>query len=201
MVTETMGDLYLRQGMRTEAAEVYRQLLEQRPDEPGLRAKLDAIDSPPAMSAAALGVESVGSFLRRIARASLAAPTPSEPPPPPEGPSPMDTAFEASEPEPAPVSPPAAAETPVVTEGAPARPATDAFSLDQIFGTQPPPAPSPPAPAPAPAPAPGSSFDEFFGTAPAAESVRPRAEESRPARLTSEDDLSAFTAWLHGLKR
>jgi hypothetical protein len=83
--------------------------------------------------------------------------------------------------------------------GAAARPATDAFSLDQIFGVA---APAAPAPAPAPSPPPaslGTSFDEFFGAAPAPqESVRPRTSG---APRQSEDDLSAFTAWLHGLKR
>jgi hypothetical protein len=84
--------------------------------------------------------------------------------------------------------------------GSAARPATDAFSLDQIFGagataTA---APEPAQPAPAPASL-GASFDEFFGAAPAPqESVRPR-ESGAPRQ--SEDDLSAFTAWLHGLKR
>ena len=63
---------------------------------------------------------------------------------------------------------------------------------------------APTAAAPAPAPAPpltpklGATFDEFFGGAPEGESVRPQPTESQ---APSEDDPSAFNAWLHGLKR
>jgi tetratricopeptide (TPR) repeat protein len=200
LVTETMGDLYLRQGFKAEAAQVYRRLLAQRPGDPGLTAKLASIESPPAMSAAALGTEAVGAWLRRIAGASLQAGAAAPPPPPPEGPSPMDSAFAAPEPEapsaPAPVS--AEPEPP----GQPAREATNQFSLDQIFGAPAAPAPAPAAEAPkASAPSLGSSFDEFFGAGgpSATESARPRESTKTPRQ--SEDDLSAFNAWLHGLKR
>jgi len=205
LVTETMGDLYLRQGFKAEAAAVYRRLLGQRPGDPGLTAKLASIESPPAMSASALGTEAVGAWLRRIAGASLQPAAPS-PPPPADGPTPMDSAFATGEPEPAPA--PAPAPPPAAVEaampGEPAHEATNQFSLDQIFGAPTTPAPAPPAPKEAPkAPAPslGASFDEFFGAGgPAAgESARPR--ESGRAPRASEDDLSAFNAWLHGLKR
>lgn len=197
MLTETMGDLYLKQGFKAEAADVYRRLLAQRPDDAGLAAKLAAIESPAKMSAAALGMEAVGAWLRRIAHASLGAPAPEAPPPPPaDEPSPMEAAFAASEPEPesAPAPPPALdAEIP----GQPARQATDQFSLEQIFGA--PKAPAAEAAPPPPAPSLGASFDEFFGSGGApADSARPR--EGRAPRA-SEDDLSAFNAWLHGLKR
>lgn len=39
-VTETMAELYLKQGYRAEAINVYRQLVEQHPDDPSLREKL-----------------------------------------------------------------------------------------------------------------------------------------------------------------
>ena len=83
--------------------------------------------------------------------------------------------------------------------GQPAREATNQFSLDQIFGAPAAPAPPPETPSAA-APSLGASFDEFFGAGgpAAAESARPR-EGKAPRR--SEDDLSAFNAWLHGLKR
>lgn len=42
-VTETMAELYLRQGHRDEAVAVYRQLIAQRPDDAGLRARLDEV--------------------------------------------------------------------------------------------------------------------------------------------------------------
>ena len=195
LLTETVGDLYLKQGFRSEAAEVYRRLLAQRPDDAGLRAKLARVETPPRLSAQALGVESVGVWLRRVARASLSARAPEAlPEPPTEGPTPMESAFSTPEPEPVPAPPP---EVP----GEPARPATDAFSLDQIFGAE---GGAPTAAAPAPAPAPpltpklGATFDEFFGGAPEGESVRPQPAESQ---APSDDDLSAFNAWLHGLKR
>ena len=167
LLTETVGDLYLKQGFRSEAAEVYRRLLAQRPDDAGLRAKLARVETPPRLSAQALGVESVGVWLRRVARASLSARAPEAlPEPPTEGPTPMESAFSTPEPEPAPAPPPAAA----------------------------------PAPAPAPPLTPklGATFDEFFGGAPEGESVRPQPTESQ---APSEDDPSAFNAWLHGLKR
>jgi len=198
LLTETVGDLYLKQGFRSEAAEVYRRLLAQRPDDAGLRAKLARVETPPRLSAQALGVESVGVWLRRVARASLIARAPEvlPPQPPAEGPTPMESAFSAPEPEPAPLPAP----LPEVP-GQPARPATDAFSLDQIFGAEGGAATAAaPAPASAPPPPPklGATFDEFFGGAPEGESVRPQPAESQ---APSEDDLSAFNAWLHGLKR
>ncbi len=167
LLTETVGDLYLKQGFRSEAAEVYRRLLAQRPDDAGLRAKLAQVETPPRLSAQALGVESVGVWLRRVARASLSARAPEAlPEPPAEGPTPMESDSSTPEPEPAPAPPPAAA----------------------------------PAPAPAPPLTPklGATFDEFFGGAPEGESVRPQPTESQ---APSEDDPSAFNAWLHGLKR
>ncbi len=199
LVTETMGDLYLKQGFKAEAAQVYRRLLAQRPGDPGLTAKLASIESPPAMSASALGTEAVGAWLRRIAGATLPAGAPAAPPAPPEGPSPMDAAFAAHEAETAPAPAPVSVEPGV--PGQPAREATNQFSLDQIFGSTasaPAPAPEPPKAA---APSLGSSFDEFFGAGgpSATESARPRESTRTPRQ--SEDDLSAFNAWLHGLKR
>jgi hypothetical protein len=192
MLTETMGDLYLKQGFRSEAAEVYRKLLSQRPADEALRAKLAALESPPALAASAEGSESVGSWLRRLAGASLGAePPPPPPPPPPAEPTPMEAAFTAAEPEPQPQPP-----------GEPARPASEAFSLDQIFGSEagaaapPPPESSPAAPPPTP---PGASFDEFFGSVPPQDTgPGPEPAEAPPK---GDDDLSSFNAWLHGLKR
>jgi tetratricopeptide (TPR) repeat protein len=201
MVTETMGDLYLKQGFKDKAADVYQRLLAARPGDTMLRAKLAALSSPQqALSAAAQGTEAVGSWLKRIARSSLGAaapPPPPAPPPAPEaGPSPMDQAFAAGEPAPAPAPAPAPVDAGAATSsGAPARPATDAFTLDRIFGgKRPSGAATPPN---VEAPAGPSSFDEFFGEA-KQESARP---QEGAAGAPSEEDLSAFTTWLHGLKR
>lgn len=190
MLTETLGDLYLSQGFRSEAADVYRRLLSQRPGDEALRTKLRALEGPPAdLSAAALGAESVGAWLTRVASARLQAPAPSSPAEPAPGPSPLEAAFAAPPAEPI---------------GEPAHPAHDAFSLDQIFGASGD-ASSPDAtvaaPAPAPLPAPGASFDEFFGAPPDAASVRPVAQAPDAQAQDGDEDLSAFNTWLQGLKR
>ncbi len=209
MVTETMADLYLKQGFRSEAADVYRRLLSQRPGDQALSAKLRGLEAPPPnLSAAALGGESVAVWLRRVAAARLpapgapgaAAPAPAvldvaaasaaAPAPPADvgGPTPMEAAFSAGAPE---------------AIGEPAHPAPEAFSLDQIFGSAPeapPPAPEgAPAP-PAPAPGAGTSFDEFFGQ-PGQGSVRPaKTGSDRPSR-GEDEDLGEFNAWLQSLKK
>jgi len=193
LLTETMGDLYLRQGFRAEAADVYRRLLEARPGDEGRLAKLASIEGPPpSLSAAALGSESSRSWLRRLAQGRLAEPAAVAMPAVPEGPSPMDQAFAQPEPEPAPVPPDPA--------GEPTRPAQDSFTLDAIFGAQGA-APAPPPPEPPPPPT-GTSFDEFFGAPPEQGTVRPGPESSAPAAdAPPEDDINNFNAWLHGLKR
>ena len=43
-VTETMGELYIQQGHLDSALDIYRRLVEQRPDEPELRDRLRAIE-------------------------------------------------------------------------------------------------------------------------------------------------------------
>jgi len=189
MLTETMGDLYLRQGFRAEAADVYRRLLAQRPDDAALRAKLAMLESPaPSLSAAAAGAESLGTWLRRVARAAIPAPASAGAPPPPEaGASPLEQAFG---------DPESAAEAPPV--GEPARPASDAYSLDRVFGAEA--APHRGAVAPPPS-APGASFDEFFGAAPPPGGARPSDAAGETAAAPEGDDLTSFNAWLHGLKR
>jgi tetratricopeptide (TPR) repeat protein len=190
LLTETMGDLYLRQGFSAEAADVYRRLIEQRPDDVGLMGKLASIEGPPpSLSAAALGTESSRSWLQRLAQSRIAGPVSLVAPEPSEGPSPMEQAFSQSESVPGPV-------------GEPTRPATDSFTLDAIFGAQGgaavEPAPAPP-PVAAPAPPTGTSFDAFFGAPPEDGSVRPDTDtQSAPP---PEDDINSFNSWLRGLKR
>ena len=206
MVTETMGDLYLKQGFKDQAADVYRRLLAARPGDAGLQAKLANIQSPPAMSAKALGQEAVGAWLKRIAKAQLGAKAPSAPAPPEPGPTPMEQAFSSGEPEAAPSAPAPVPVNETAQSGAPARPATDQYSLDQLFGGGQQPQQGGQRRSAAPREPSGThtlgaSFDEFFGSAPKQETVRPTKEGSAPGGRQSEDDLSAFNAWLHGLKR
>jgi len=220
LASETMADLYLQQGLKSQAAEVYRRLLEQRPNDESLLAKLKSIETPPAMSAAALGTEAVGSWLRRIARSALPAGAPAAPPvpPAPTEQTPMDQAFSEPEPEPMPLpvpepivqsaeieddragtrpAPAESAPAEAAQAGEPARPASTAYSLDSIFGGG---QGAPAAEAPPPKHSLGASFDEFFGASasPQADSSRPR--EGDAPKSGGDDDLSAFNAWLHGLK-
>ncbi|HTR77141.1 MAG TPA: tetratricopeptide repeat protein [Gemmatimonadaceae bacterium] len=51
-VTETMAELYMRQGHRSQAVAIYRELLEQRPDDEALRARLVALETPRTSSVA-----------------------------------------------------------------------------------------------------------------------------------------------------
>ncbi len=51
-VTETMAQVYIQQGHTERAIEVYRQLIAQSPADEGLRARLRALESPPAPVAA-----------------------------------------------------------------------------------------------------------------------------------------------------
>ena len=189
LLTETMAELYLKQGFRAEAADVYRRLLAKQPGDAHLAARLAAVEAPvPSFSASALGQEPLGAWLRRVARSSLSSPAPSEPPPPAGEPTPMDQAF--AEPEPVPVEPP----------GEPARPASDTFTLDRVFGAEAP-AETPAAPAAPPPAAPGASFDEFFGASPAPAARPTDAPADQSAPPPEGDDLSSFSTWLHGLKR
>jgi tetratricopeptide (TPR) repeat protein len=50
IVTETMADLYLEQGHRTEAIEVLRQLVSQRPEDERLSRRLADLEATPAVS-------------------------------------------------------------------------------------------------------------------------------------------------------
>ncbi len=75
-VTETMAELYLQQGLPDRAADVYRQLLEQRPDDAALRERLHEVEariaaaSAPTPAAGVIAVEagpSIREFLGRFA--------------------------------------------------------------------------------------------------------------------------------------
>ena len=69
LLTETMAELYLKQGFRAEAADVYRRLLAKQPGDAHLTARLAAVAAPaPSFSATALGQEPLGSWLRRVVR-------------------------------------------------------------------------------------------------------------------------------------
>lgn len=190
VVTESMAELYLRQGHLQEALTIYRELFLRNPEDLRLREKVDELEtaeaeaeSTPARaeswSAAATGGQSVASLFREL----LAA----RPGGAPAGPRREPTGGSGAE------SPAAAA--PSAGEGEPTRPADDHLSLSAIFGDDSSPVP-PAMPSNAPPPSPdGISFDAFFDSAAPAEPAvrRPAARE--------DDDLDQFHAWLQNLKR
>ncbi|HYK09518.1 MAG TPA: tetratricopeptide repeat protein [Gemmatimonadales bacterium] len=212
VLTETMAELYLKQGHKDDALRVYQALLAQRPGDERLQGKvreLDGSEDSPVLTshparAPASGL-SLGAFLKKILGsrpgAPAAAPLPEQAPLPGPGPrvtsgaTPQSMLADAFADDPPPGPPP----------GSPSRPAADSLSLDAVFGDEgrasapsvepPHDEAAAPAPAPAPAAAPkgGFSFDDFFGSggapAPAAEPVaaarRPSGSSPRPSTRAS----------------
>ncbi|MGH7518682.1 MAG: tetratricopeptide repeat protein [Gemmatimonadales bacterium] len=191
VVTETMAQVFLRQGHVVEALAVYRELATRSPDSERLRervAELEArqlaLTTPaprPSFLARDTGGQSLGSFFSALlgARPESGAPTrndgqggvelsPETAPAtrPAEGPLSLGSVFGEDPPAVAPAVPPVGA--------GPAEPASDAAS-DSV------------------------SFDDFFaGTqVPAAAPAPP----TRPSRAKPDDDLDQFHTWLQGLKR
>ncbi len=211
VLTETMAELYLKQGHPEDALRVYRALLEQRPGDARLRSKVDRLSgggrkSAPAAGVAQLSGQSAQAFLKGI----LAGRQPAPPPESTVAGSTLESAFAAAPAEPEAPSPP---------PGTPTRPAADSISLESVFGDeggQPSPAASPPAGGGGSGPpAGGFSFDDFFGSpaapsapapsgsgpAPSAPKPPPRASgPTAPPPAGEEGDLDQFQAWLKGLK-
>lgn len=215
VLTETMAELYLKQGHQEEALRVYQALQAQRPDDRRLRAKVAALSrGEPADGGQGSGPapsgQTVQAFLKGILASRPGAAAPGRELP---AGSPLAAAF-------------AGAASDSEAPGAPTRAAADDLSLAQVFGddapggsgaaSQPqrpvPPAGSTSSATPA-APAPGApggfSFDEFFNAggasdstaAPAAPSSTPQASGSRARPPVEEDaDLDQFQSWLKGLK-
>jgi len=65
VVTETMAELYVRQGHTEEALRVYHALLEQRPGDPGLRGKIARLTGAGGRPSGATG-QSARDFLRSV---------------------------------------------------------------------------------------------------------------------------------------
>jgi len=219
VLTETMAELYLRQGHQEDALRVYQALLAKRPTDARLRGRVELLTGGGAMAPGRGTGETVQVFLKRILAGRPGSP--SSPPPGPPARSPLDDAFAIAHSDsdlgPAPGG---------VFPGEATRPATDSISLDQVFGDEgmrssgpasepaPPPLPAAPASSAAP-PAPedtgGFSFDQFFSptdqpasggeVAPAAPQppVRSSGGRLRPP-VEDEGDLDQFQAWLRGLK-
>jgi tetratricopeptide (TPR) repeat protein len=199
VVTETMAELYVRQGLMNEARETYRQLLAARPHDRRLAARLAELkdatpsrDARTVYAASATGGQSSRSFLSDIlgGRQSAAVQSPPEASDPaveaPADPEPMDEAFN-DEPEP---------------RGEPTQPAKDDISLAAIFGEQQA-VTTTPAPQPPPAdarPVGGFSFDEFFSTTPPGPPDGAPPERAPRDTLSDDEGEEAFRDWLKGLK-
>ncbi len=187
VVTETMAEIFLRQGHRELALAVYTQLSLREPGNGRVAAAAAALQqelAPPAppssppepeprFAASDTGGRSVHSFFGALLSASRpAVPTAIHPP---------------------------AFEPPRRPGGEPTRPAQDALSLSAVFGDEA--APSGPAAAP-PDSAVEPSFDEFFAPGASAESELPKPPGTEPAAASQvPEDLEQFNAWLRGLKR
>jgi tetratricopeptide (TPR) repeat protein len=211
VLTETMAELYLRQGHPEDALRVYQALLAKRPADARLRGRVESLTGGGGTTDGGSETgETVQVFLKRIlaGRPGVPAPQPSGPP----ARSPLDDAFAIAhyDTEPGPVPE-------VVSPGEATRPATDSISLDQVFGDEgsrsssAAPEATPPAPSAAPQETGGFSFDQFFSSteqpagggqvAPALPQPPARSSGGRPRPpVEDEGDLDQFQAWLRGLK-
>lgn len=190
IVTESMAELFLRQGHRLEALRVYRELVHRRPDDARLAAKIIELESAevvvsplpvgqPSFAAGSTG----GTSVRELLRAILVS-------------RPMSAEGQGTT--------PGAGDTggdkPDDASGAPTRPAPDHLSLSQIFGDEGPPLPPAVRVAPTPPSRSGMSFDEFYGAGGANTASR-ESTIRRDRSASGGDDLDQFHNWLQNLKR
>lgn len=189
VVTETMAEIFLRQGHRELALAVYAQLAQREPGNERIAAALASLTpEPPAPEAPAppppapkfAATDTGGRSVGQLFGSLLSSPRPTV----------------------APTIHPPAFELPKRASGEPTRPAQESLSLSSVFGEE----AAPRSPAGDAADGAGEpSFDEFFApaTGPAAELELPRTPESDsggdPAQVP--EDLEQFNAWLRGLKR
>jgi tetratricopeptide (TPR) repeat protein len=190
VVTETMAEVFLRQGHIAEAITVYRELVQRGPGTEHLHGRLADLESRlvaaaappprPAYAARDTGGQSVAAFFQMLLQARPEDPAPRWPARPEAS---------ATAPEPPPEEAPAT------------RPAGEPLSLGSVFGDE------PPAVAPAvgrpsgETAAPGAgSFDDFFGAPPRKPAAAQPPSAAAP-QGRSGDDLDQFHAWLQSLKR
>jgi hypothetical protein len=172
VMTETMAELYARQGHLAEALNVYRILAANQPNDRRLAERIRELEAAQAGGGRRLsyvavetGGESVESFFRSLSDAR------------PAGPSEAAPEHDAG--------------------AAPTRPTNDPLSLSAIFGEEPAAAPTTVSEPPSrPINADPFSFDQFFGGAGTSSS----SPGSRPS-MPSDEDLDQFQNWLKSLKR
>ncbi len=184
VVTESMAELFLKQGHPADALRIYQELLSRRPDDTRLTdlvaslvASAPADEVLPPYAASASGGTSVRELMRTVL---------------------------GSRPNGLASAPPTVPANATGAPGTPTRPAGDHLTLSAIFGEDA--APMPPMsrkPRAASGPTAGRggvSFDEFYGGGPAQSGTT-----TRPAGAShgagGEDDLDQFHDWLQNLKR
>lgn len=193
VVTETMAEIFLRQGHRELALAVYSQLVQREPANLRIAAAFSqlqselaplaplpvppaAVDEPRRYDAVTTGGRSVAELFAALLAAERPAVAPTIHPP----------AFEA----------------PRRPMGEPTRAAPDSLSLSAVFGEEAAPA-GPAAGPPEPGPA-EPSFEQFFTPAegPTADIELPKSSDSQTVMSSmAPEDLEQFNAWLRGLKR
>ena len=207
-VTETLAELYVKQGFRDEALAIYRQLAERNPGDESLQLRIQSIEQsqeepvaqsaePPSENRAAS--QSVRTFFSRLARRNAAtSPTPTEASKPaPDVPfaaaaSALANLFAASKPQ---ASDEGAASTlaNAFTDpaGRPSRAADRELSLDHLFRDVP----------PGGQPGGGVSLDEFYATPNAQPGSPTEPGEAGESTESGGTDIRQFTAWLEGLRK
>lgn len=207
VVTETMAELYVRQGLLVEARDIYRQLVARRPGDGALAQRLAELEAGPTAPqprrtsgrVMASSGPTVRDFLGDVFSGKPAASRPEHVAPPMPEQAPEVEPEPEPEPEPQPEPPPpspmeaAFSEPAEVVRGAPTRRASDDVSLASVFGEDPPPVSTRPSQDKT------FSFDEFFGAAPPKKTPTTRASQADQDKEpgTDEDD---FKRWLKGLK-
>ncbi len=207
-VTETLAELYLKQGFRDEALAIYRQLAERNPGDESLQQRIQSIEQPQeepvAQSAEApaenrASSQSVRTFFSRLARRSATAPTAHAEPPKPTPDVPFAAAASARANRFAASKPPASDEGAASNlanaftdpAGRPTRAADRELSLDHLFRDVP----------PGGQPSGGVSLDEFYATPNAEPGSPTEPGEAGESTESGGTDIRQFTAWLEGLRK
>jgi len=206
VLTETMAELYLKQGHQQDALRVYQALLAQRPGDASLRSKVEQLSSGGTRKGSGISAQA---FLKGIWAGKPAAK-----PAPADVQGTLAAAFDVAEP------------SDGTSLGEPSHPAEDHISLDSVFGEDvarhttaaAPAAPPEPAAADEGSKTGGFSFDEFFaggragaggqggGAGAPGETASPRTPgASRTSGRTQrppedEADADQFQQWLKKLK-
>lgn len=187
VVTESMAELFLKQGHPADALRIYRELASRRPDDSRLAERVASLAASEAAQAKPLpryaASSSGGTSVRELMRTVLGS---------------RPNGLEEKRPAPAEG---AGADAP----GTPTRPAADHLTLSAIFGEDAAPLPPmsrKPRPAgPPPAERGGVSFDEFYGGGGASQPGATARPAGAPRGVGGEDDLDQFHDWLQNLKR